>query len=877
MRQVTGWCAIVALAVMLFGVGRALPVVAQEPAQVEEIAEDSGPLAAEIAQSTRPSFGDAYEPDELFDASGGNLRRYLGRHQLTDGLYKFSIDIDRVFSSQIPASGMLDQTTRDQLVEQGILPEYATLVMQVFDVDHEDPQCAEIDHLYINGEQVQASTGPVQLTSGNNTTDVLSFDVPIDMFKFATVPGTNGAKPQALNEITIDVNVLGCGIAGKAGTLWQVRVDWATLAIKAPIRPLVLVHGWTGSPEVWRDDDDMIALLDDLGIPYAEPINYADGTAPTSKWKRLLQQEVERVRTSLGVEKVNLIAHSRGGLIARLALEDVTFARSVDTLVTLGSPHHGTNYGEGALAAFSFTSGIDAYYAALEMGREYVRKYFNFACDEQKIVRQYDKVRFEQTLYTDCVPIYRKASNVRYVSIAEGDRQDAALNLIKLVDDREATYPWNNATPPFPRQANVDLVLKNKDHSELARDRESHCAALNYIFPFVANAAECRGKLLHTGMTTSDDVPTTAPALAITFAADADVYRPGAEGTLYAMLHDGTNPLPNTQMRAELIVPEGENIELTFRDDGTAGDELANDGIFAARFTAPSTIGLHGIFLSAIYGNQTTQALEVIMVAQETATYNRIVGTRVNDLNANRLYDELEITVQVRLQQASHIRVTGDIVDANGEHVARGSYSSVFRNTTPLSRGLWNIPLRFDGTDIRNRGLNGPYTLANITIYDETEATLLVHEATTTYTTTAYQATQFEGALMTFVEGSDLTTDTDSNQLYDELTITLQFNPALPGRYRWSGRLVDQLGREIGWATGSGTLDANTPLTISFTGKRIGNSDLNGPYYLRDLSITQTSGGAARIFFQDIYTTAAYQVGQFEHDPRRLYLPLLRR
>jgi hypothetical protein len=148
MRQVTGWCAIVALAVMLFGVGRALPVVAQEPAQVEEIAEDSGPLAAEIAQSTRPSFGDAYEPDELFDASGGNLRRYLGRHQLTDGLYKFSIDIDRVFSSQIPASGMLDQTTRDQLVEQGILPEYATLVMQVFDVDHEDPQCAEIDHLY---------------------------------------------------------------------------------------------------------------------------------------------------------------------------------------------------------------------------------------------------------------------------------------------------------------------------------------------------------------------------------------------------------------------------------------------------------------------------------------------------------------------------------------------------------------------------------------------------------------------------------------------------------------------------------------------------------------------------------------------------------
>ncbi len=40
---------------------------------------------------------------------------------------------------------------------------------------------------------------------------------------------------------------------------------------------------------------------------------------------------------------VDLVAHSMGGIISRLAVEELTTAKRVRTLITLGSPHHGTH------------------------------------------------------------------------------------------------------------------------------------------------------------------------------------------------------------------------------------------------------------------------------------------------------------------------------------------------------------------------------------------------------------------------------------------------------------------------------------------------------------------------------------------------------
>ena len=53
--------------------------------------------------------------------------------------------------------------------------------------------------------------------------------------------------------------------------------------------------------------------------------------------------EVVRVNRLDDLAKIDLVAHSMGGLISRLALLEPAVARRVGTLVTLGTPHHGTH------------------------------------------------------------------------------------------------------------------------------------------------------------------------------------------------------------------------------------------------------------------------------------------------------------------------------------------------------------------------------------------------------------------------------------------------------------------------------------------------------------------------------------------------------
>lgn len=55
----------------------------------------------------------------------------------------------------------------------------------------------------------------------------------------------------------------------------------------------------------------------------------------------LLAAYIDDIKTTLDVPKVNILAHSMGGLIARLYISDTGRAENVDTLVTLGTPYLG--------------------------------------------------------------------------------------------------------------------------------------------------------------------------------------------------------------------------------------------------------------------------------------------------------------------------------------------------------------------------------------------------------------------------------------------------------------------------------------------------------------------------------------------------------
>jgi len=75
-----------------------------------------------------------------------------------------------------------------------------------------------------------------------------------------------------------------------------------------------------------------------------------------------LKPKIDEVKTETGASKVDLVAHSMGGLVARAYIQGDNYDNDVDQLVTLGTPHAGASGAyqawEGGQYPETWTSGI---------------------------------------------------------------------------------------------------------------------------------------------------------------------------------------------------------------------------------------------------------------------------------------------------------------------------------------------------------------------------------------------------------------------------------------------------------------------------------------------------------------------------------------
>jgi pimeloyl-ACP methyl ester carboxylesterase len=106
-------------------------------------------------------------------------------------------------------------------------------------------------------------------------------------------------------------------------------------------RPVVLVHGLAGHP------GNFLALRQYLAHKGRRRVYALDfGSAESlDLMAALLRDFVATVveRNALGADdQVDIVAHSMGGLVTRLAIEDPDTASRVACVVTLASPHSGT-------------------------------------------------------------------------------------------------------------------------------------------------------------------------------------------------------------------------------------------------------------------------------------------------------------------------------------------------------------------------------------------------------------------------------------------------------------------------------------------------------------------------------------------------------
>lgn len=109
--------------------------------------------------------------------------------------------------------------------------------------------------------------------------------------------------------------------------------------IEAAETPIVLVHGMVDNRSIFTV---LRRSLRRRGFHRVLAINYSPLTSDVRIAADNLAERVESVCEENGFERIHLIGHSMGGLVARYYVQRLAGDDRVQTLVTLGTPHGGT-------------------------------------------------------------------------------------------------------------------------------------------------------------------------------------------------------------------------------------------------------------------------------------------------------------------------------------------------------------------------------------------------------------------------------------------------------------------------------------------------------------------------------------------------------
>jgi pimeloyl-ACP methyl ester carboxylesterase len=109
--------------------------------------------------------------------------------------------------------------------------------------------------------------------------------------------------------------------------------------VEAAGTPIVLVHGWIDNRSIFTF---LRRSLQRRGFGRIVTMNYSAFTHDVPKAAHRLRELVDRLCEETGYERVHVVGHSLGGLVARYYVQRLGGDERVHTLVTLGTPHAGS-------------------------------------------------------------------------------------------------------------------------------------------------------------------------------------------------------------------------------------------------------------------------------------------------------------------------------------------------------------------------------------------------------------------------------------------------------------------------------------------------------------------------------------------------------
>jgi hypothetical protein len=247
--------------------------------------------------------------------------------------------------------------------------------------------------------------------------------------------------------------------------------------------------------------------------------------------------------------------------------------------------------------------------------------------------------------------------------------------------------------------------------------------------------------------------------------------------------------------------------------------------------------------------------IEAIDFQSPQVQLGEVVAERGIDDNGNGQYDRLVLEVEVNAAQPGTYWLLGQLSASQPDPALMATAGLIAESVGPvnLNTGSQVVQLIFDGHDISQKHVAGPYLLSGLWITDVENPgmTEFVNDSlayrSNLYTTAAYAGSDFEtyGALLSG-NYSHSAVDADGNGRPEALAVNTSIDVYQPGTYSVEASLYDTQGRYISYArwTGSGP-----EVTLQFESV----DGTVGPYMVRELTLLDAEGQNID-YIMDAYT-----------------------
>jgi pimeloyl-ACP methyl ester carboxylesterase len=160
----------------------------------------------------------------------------------------------------------------------------------------------------------------------------------------------------------------------------SISVSAETIAANSSL-PVILIHGYASGPSVWKSWETLLKAdnITYKAVKFKDFLETKDDDEDScgSSFNHAMELKdiIEDFRNDTKVEKVNIVAHSKGGLDARLYLHNDLSNKHVENLIMIGTPNAGSPLAYlnevCSPAVFDIRPGSDATQARINKNTKY--------------------------------------------------------------------------------------------------------------------------------------------------------------------------------------------------------------------------------------------------------------------------------------------------------------------------------------------------------------------------------------------------------------------------------------------------------------------------------------------------------------------------